>query len=269
MANGHLYDYPRLYDIAFGWDTSAEIDFVIQTGLEHGLRAPLTLYEPFCGTGRLSFPLAAAGHRVYSVDDNVAMLSYARERQAAATDRPGELLFDLGDVRSWQPPERVDAVVALMDSFRHLTTPTAAKAALQRFHAALRPGGLLLLGIAVGEPPVELDEHNHWELERDGTLISTACFDLRQPGFTPGTTLLRIVMHIVEADGKSYDIVSDYEMRRYTRESLAKAVAASGAWTLHAVWDYYTLAPAAPETDTGQLVFIFERIETPRPDPGI
>lgn len=263
MTNGHLYDYPRLYDIAFGWDTSAEIDFVIQTCLAHGLSPPLTLYEPFCGTGRLSFPLAAAGHRVYSVDDNVAMLSFAREQQAAAMDQTGALCFDLGDVRSWQPPERVDAVVALMDSFRHLTTAPATTAALKRFHAALRPGGLLLLGLAVGEPPVELDEHNHWEQERDGTLISTACFDLRQPGFTPGTTLLRIVMHVVEADGKSYDIVSDYEMRRYTRESLIDAVAASGSWTLQAVWDYYALMPAAPDSDAGHLVFIFQRNDDP------
>jgi SAM-dependent methyltransferase len=257
MPSRHLYDYPRLYDIAFGWDLADELAFINERFNEAALGWPLRIYEPFCGNGRLAIPLARAGHQVIGLDNNPAMIEFARRRAVA---EGVHVDFQLGQAQHWEPTEPVDIVFCMMDSFRHLTTEPAATTALTHFHQTLRPGGLLLLGVNVGEPPIELNEHHHWEMERDGTLISTAAFDLRQPGFTPGTSLMRIAMHVVESDGQSYDVVSDYEMRRYTRASIQAAVQAVGAWRERGMFDYYELAPAEPTQDTGNLVFVYEKL---------
>lgn len=253
------YDRAELYDIAFSWDIAPEIEFIRALWERFGAGSLTRIYEPFCGTGRLIVPLAEQGYETIGVDCSAAMLS-CLPRRVAGRELP--LTTACADVSEFhcQPP--VDLVVTLIDSFRHLTTVAAASQAMRAFHASLRAGGLLIVGLQIGAAPIELDEHNAWEMERAGTLVETAVFSLRQPGEEPGTDLLRSVLYVTYPDGRSEEIISDDPMRLYTRESFQKLAARHGPFKCLAAFDYYELdATQSTEDDEagGNTVFVFRR----------
>ena len=67
---GHLYDFPKYYDLIFGSDWAAEIKFLKACFQKYAKRPINRLFEPGCGTGRLMIQLAKAGFDVSGVDLN-------------------------------------------------------------------------------------------------------------------------------------------------------------------------------------------------------
>lgn len=251
------YDRAELYDIAFSWDIEPELVFLGDIWQRYAAGPLSRIYEPFCGTGRLIVPLAEQGVECVGVDLSQAMLACLNRRVA---DRDLPLTVTQSDVCDFRCRPPVDLVVTLIDSFRHLVTEAAAADALRAFHASLRPQGLLIVGLQIGEAPIALDEHNAWEMERDGIVVETAVFSLRQPGPESGTELMRSVLFATYPDGRTEEIVSDEPMRLYTRESLIKLAEDNGPFEFLAAFDYHELNAAQPtEDDTadGNTVFVF------------
>lgn len=253
------YDRAELYDIAFSWDTAPEIEFLRALWQQYGCDKLTRIYEPFCGTGRLIIPLAEQGYESIGVDCSATML-HCLERRVAGRDLP--LMAARADVNEFRCQPPVDLAVTLIDSFRHLTTEAAAAQALRAFHASLREAGLLIIGLQIGAAPIEFDDHNVWEMERDGTLVETAVFSLRQSGDEPGTDLLRSVLYVTYPDGRTEEIVSDDPMRTYTRASFLKLVSEQGPFECLAAYDYYALDADQPVDDDeagGNTVFVLRR----------
>ena len=84
QLRSRLYDLPKIYDVAFSWDLTAEIDFFNRVFVIHVPFEVRRILEPACGTGRLMRTLPAHGFRVTGYDINPAMLRYARDSVAAA-----------------------------------------------------------------------------------------------------------------------------------------------------------------------------------------
>ncbi len=236
--SANWYDYPHLYDIAFSWDASLEIDFLVSMFEQYAHGPVERVFEPFCGTGRLAIPLARRGYRVCGMDINSSAIAFAEQR--CATER-AEVDLSVGDVAAWTTREPVDAVVTLIDSFRHLTSAEQARAALRAFHVGLRPGGVLVIGLQLGDTPIEADDSNHWEMERDGTVVETIVAGLRKAGRTPGTTVVRSVLRVTEAGGRQYDIITDDEMREYTLASLKQLAHQCGPFEFQAGYSFEDL----------------------------
>lgn len=94
-----------------------------------------------CGDGRLTVRLAAAGYAATGVDIAAPELERARAAAAAA----GVVArFVVGDLRALPDLGRFDAVLSWGNSFGYLRPPDTARS-LAAMHAALRPGGRLVL----------------------------------------------------------------------------------------------------------------------------
>ncbi len=100
-------------------------------------RAPLDALDAGCGTGFLSFELAARGHRVTGVDFAPAMLAEARRK---AVERGVSIRFEAGDAEQLPfASGGFDLVVS-----RHvLWTLPHPEAAIDDWIRVLRPGGRL------------------------------------------------------------------------------------------------------------------------------
>ena len=102
-------------------------------------RARLDAVDLGCGTGFLSFELAARSHRVTGVDFAPAMLTEARRK---ATERGAAVRFEEGDVERLRfAPGSFDLAIS-----RHLLwTLPHPEAAIDEWIRILRPGGRLVV----------------------------------------------------------------------------------------------------------------------------
>jgi SAM-dependent methyltransferase len=143
--SGSPWDSPELYELENADDPHFDLPFW------HGLverRAPRRMLELGCGTGRLTFPLAAAGlaadgeFRLVGLDSSEAFLAHAR---AALAGQPATVTaavrLEAGDMRSFALDERFDLVTAPFNSLAYIHTREEQLACLRAARAHLAPGG--------------------------------------------------------------------------------------------------------------------------------
>jgi 2-polyprenyl-3-methyl-5-hydroxy-6-metoxy-1,4-benzoquinol methylase len=94
-----------------------------------------------CGHGRIANALAERGFRVTGLDASEFFLERAR---ADAQARGVEVEYLQGDMRDLPWHDRFDALVNWFTSFGYFSDDQN-KAVLREFHAALKPGGRLIL----------------------------------------------------------------------------------------------------------------------------
>ena len=109
---------------------------------------PLHILDAACGIGRMSVPLATAGHRIQGLDASRESLeAAARHIEHASLDVPGlldrvQLSWD--DVATAEfPPDTFDRILAL-ELLCYLNNPWETA---ERLAASLRPGGLLIASV--------------------------------------------------------------------------------------------------------------------------
>lgn len=139
--------YSRLapyYDLLHA-SLTEDISFILALAARN--RGPVL--ELGCGTGRLLWPLARAGHRVTGVDNSAAMLDRARRRlakePASVRDRVSLLAGDM--TRAMLAPATFGLAIVPYNTFMHLA-PAEAAATIRAIARQLRPGGRLFLDLA-------------------------------------------------------------------------------------------------------------------------
>lgn len=148
----------RIYDLVYqgaGKDYDAEAERVAELVRER-LPDARTLLDVACGTGqhlaRFAPWLTCTG-----VDLNAGLLAAVRERCPDA-----DLL--IGDMRYFDVGRRFDVVTCLFSSVGYMLTVEDLHAAVARMAAHLRPGGLLLLELALGP--------ERWSTDFIGTVVA-------------------------------------------------------------------------------------------------
>ena len=137
-----LYDYPRLYELAFSFRDIGGEAAVMQECIGRFASIPVRrVLELGCGPAPHAGELTRMGLRVVGLDNNHAMLDYARSRWADLVPRPEFLHGDMTCFRLEEPVEFVFVMLGSLyaDSVGELTTH------LDSVAGTLRPGGLYFL----------------------------------------------------------------------------------------------------------------------------
>src|SRR5690606_34704542 len=84
---------------------------------------PRSVADLGCGTGNLAIPLAKSGFEVYGIDISADMLAIARSKWDAppARGQGGTIRWLQQDMRDWELPDPVDAVISFCDCLNYLT----------------------------------------------------------------------------------------------------------------------------------------------------
>jgi SAM-dependent methyltransferase len=131
-------DYLYFFAEALEEGADAEVDVIWRVlGLEPGME----VLDLACGHGRIANRLAERGARVTGLDRTSLFLERARADAAA---RRVEVEYVEGDMRELPWEERFDRVVSWFTSFGYFDDE-ANRAVLGGVHAALKPGGALLI----------------------------------------------------------------------------------------------------------------------------
>lgn len=229
----NLYDYPRYYDLVFGSDWKAEFHFLRGAFERFATGQVRRIFEPACGTGRLLFRLGAAGYEVSGLDLNPRAVEFCNKR--LARHGLGQGVF-VGDMSNFRVARKVDAAFNMINSFRHLLSEEAARGHLRCVAAALRRGGLYVLGLHLTPTEgVPLSEES-WSARRGHLAINThlQTFDLDLKRRTERCTMRMDVY----TPKNSFQIVDELVFRTYTRAQLKSLLAAVPELELAAVFDF-------------------------------
>lgn len=230
------YETPLYYDIVFDADTRREADFLEAVHRRHGRTGGRSSLELACGTGRLVRELNARGWRASGFDLGEPMLAFARDRMA----REGL------DARLWQDRmesfrtprgRRYDLAHCLVSTFKYLLTEEDALACLEGVAAALKPGGIFVLGLHLTDPENHRPLHERWVAARDG--IRVVCNTRTWP--PQGNSRLepmRCRLRVSLPEGCVREQETRWEVRSYTAAQLRRLLRKCGTFATLACHDF-------------------------------
>jgi SAM-dependent methyltransferase len=150
-------DEVELYDIAFGWDVSAEADWLVDR-LGLGCRSVL---EPGCGSGRLLAALAERGLEVTGIDISEPAVAFARARLAASGAAADVRVADMTD---FDLGRTFDGAICAISTAGLLSDDGLARH-LEAMARHLVPGARYLVQQGLAGDQAEL-WRSEWEAER-------------------------------------------------------------------------------------------------------
>ncbi len=207
------------------------------------------ILELGCGTGRVLFPLAEAGHHVVGLDSSEAMLDVAR----ALVRDDHEISLIVGDMASLEDVEGgpFGMVIASLNSIMHLTSPERQREMISSAWGALDAGGRLVvdaLNPSVGQLNHLLNTthlEGGWTTE-DGTTIEK--WGHRQPGTESQVIDTLIWYDQTSATGEYHRTRTRFDLRYIHQSELALMLEFAGF--SHVDWyGDYELNPWDAESD--------------------
>ncbi|ODA33659.1 class I SAM-dependent methyltransferase [Planctopirus hydrillae] len=253
---GHLYDFPKYYDLIFGSDWKAEFDF-LQAAFERYSKKPVTrLYEPACGTGRLLIKLAEAGYEVAGNDLNPHAVKFCNDRFVRKGFEP---VATVGDMANFKLPKKVDAMFNMINTFRHLPDEAAAESHLQCVANHLVKGGLYLLGLHLTPLTPQVCTEECWSATKGSLTVNSRLWSI---DINPKTRIERIgVNYDVYTPTKQFRIEDETTFRTYTAQQMAMLLLQVPQLELIAVHDFrYDIdGEITISGDTEDVVYVFRK----------
>jgi len=214
-------------------DTRQQIEFVLRA-MQPDPGA--TVLDLACGHGRHAIELARRGLRVTGVDLSPGLLDVARDEADAAGVDVRWVEGDMRDALPDAPPDAFDAALCLDTSIGYFDTDDEDQTVLARLHAALRPGGRLLIDVLNRDGFMDDVNTRYWrELAAGEVLLLDRRMELE-------TSRLHIDAIIIDADGTRH--AEQFHMRLYTYTELSAMLRRAGLDVIGA-WGSFTGAPVS------------------------
>ncbi|TWT62663.1 class I SAM-dependent methyltransferase [Rubinisphaera sp.] len=258
VINGHLYDYPKYYDLVFGSDWKAEFDFV-QDCCKKFVKKPVKrIFEPACGTGRLMYKLADAGFEVAGNDLNPKAVEFCNKRLEKRGHAP---TAEVGDMSDFTVKKKFDAAFNMINSFRHLTTEKQAVGHLKCVAEAIKQGGIFILGLHLNPADVgdDYEAEEEWSARRGHLQVNTRLWSME---YHPKTrTELIGFTYDVYTPSKQFRIEDTTTFRCYTRKHMQQLIKKVPEWELVETYDFhYDIDdPIVVDDDTEDVVYILRK----------
>jgi SAM-dependent methyltransferase len=253
---GHLYDFPKYYDLIFGSDWQAEYKFLLAVFEQFAGRKVKRLFEPGCGTGRLLVKLAKAGYTVSGLDLNEKAVAFCNARFRRHGLKDAAFVGDMADFQLKQP---VDACFNMINTFRHLPSEKAALSHFRCIAECLQPGGLYVLGLHLTPDTEQKCVEEKWSATR-GSLTVNSC--LWSIGIDRKKREERIGMtYDVYTPSKQFRIQDETMFRTYTAKQMQSLFDATPALELVQIYDFrYDLEwPIEIHGGTEDVVYILRK----------
>jgi SAM-dependent methyltransferase len=208
---------------------------------------PKTVVDLGCGTGNMTIPLARSGFSVFGIDLSSEMLSVARNKwdepyTRGLRDEAGTIRWLQQDMRDWELPEPIDAVISFCDCLNYLTEPEDIVATIRQTYSGLAQGGLFLFDV---HAPMQLERYAEEQPfvydEKDVAYLWTCDYDANRKEIEHSLTFF-IQEDAASKSGSSGSLYSRFEeshvQRAYDPEWLAEQLVSAGFELLHRCADF-------------------------------
>jgi hypothetical protein len=137
---------------------------------------------------------------------------------------------------NFQLKQPVDCAFNTFSTFRHLLTETAAESHFRAVAAALRPGGLYLLGLHLLPPDAALECTERWRAERGKTKV-VYTFRVTGTDLRKRFESIRVNLLVKRPQG-NLKLLTEFNLRTYTARQLRSLLAKVPEFELLDVFDY-------------------------------
>jgi ubiquinone/menaquinone biosynthesis C-methylase UbiE len=194
---------------------------------------PKKLLDCACGTGNVSFELSKAQIEVTGVDIAPEMIAVAQQKAVELNDTSR---FIEANLATFELNEKFDSATCLYDSLNYILDPETLRAAFERIHHHLEPGGVFVF-----------DMNSDYALTAD--LFTQANFDPKKPlnydwqaTHDAQTRITSVEMSFSrrEPDGTISQFRETHRERAYSMEEVQEMLKSTG-WEILKIFDAYTI----------------------------
>lgn len=154
-----IFHNPSLYDTAFSWDLTQEVQFFKNQIIG---RPEQEILVPACGTGRYAFALAKEGHSITALDIHSEMLHFAWTHRFHP--RIQYLLGDMTEM-SLLENECFDGVFLLNNSLRYILNQEKTRLHFKEVNRVLKNNGCYLVEIGLNDNNSLRGASQSWSLK--------------------------------------------------------------------------------------------------------
>ena len=250
------YDAPGYWDLAFSDETTYEADFIAAVADKYLPGHAGRVLEIGCGGGRQVIELCRRGWTVTAFDLNSACVDWTR-RQLRRRHLEADVFC--GDMTNFRISQPVDLAHCLVNTFRHLTSETAARQHLECVSASLRRGGIYLLGFHLLPPDADEEDCERWTIHHRKLRVTTT---VRVLEFSRRKRIETVRFSLkVTSPGKVLRLSTDHELRIYRADQFRSLLKSVPSLKLLDVFDFcYDLSEPLPLNDQlGDAVFVLQK----------
>ncbi|MBM82708.1 MAG: SAM-dependent methyltransferase [Planctomycetaceae bacterium] len=252
----NCYDYPQYWDLAFRDETPFEADFIQAAATKYCPFKAGRLLEFGCGGGRLVIEMASRGFDVAGFDLSEPAIKYLK-RRLRRSRLSAEVYVD--DMTEFRRKKKADVGYCMINTFRHLANEAEAISHLKCVAAALRKGGIYILGLHLLPPDADEEDGERWTARHGQTKVTMTLrvleFHRRQR-----YEIVRFSMRVSRA-GRDLRFRTDYRLRIYTAAQMKALINSGPEFELLNVYDfcYEIEEPLKLNDDLGDTVLILQR----------
>jgi SAM-dependent methyltransferase len=242
----------RFYDLFTGdahhiGPAKGDVGFYIECARAFG--GPVL--ELATGTGRVLWPIAAAGFEIVGIDTSDGMLAVARAKAASESpETRGRVRLLRMDMTAFQLDQSFGLAIVPFRAFQHLTLPEQQRRALRCVHRSLRPGGHFV--IDVFDPRLEycapgVPSPNPERRLKDPKSGHTVVRRVLERINDPVRQLVTETFRIEELDESGITLVSEessWTLRWSTRQEMRYLFELTGFEVIAEYSDFFRASPA-------------------------
>ena len=235
------------YDLMQDW--TGDVDYYLRWAEKN----PGPILELACGTGRVSIPLAQAGHRVWGVDISRDMLAVFRRKLSLLPEVAKNVELDCQDVCDFHFSQRFSLIIMPCFSFTHLTTAVQRTDMFNRAFKHLAPGGVLLIDTPLWVPDEDwTGSQPRYSYTRSRGKQQVTTFHQVRPD-APGLVTLNFLHVVCQGNGQArLEAVACQEYRATPAE--LKALASEAGFIKSAVYRDFKENPVKKGDHAGILM---------------
>lgn len=250
-----IYDHPRYYDLVYGSDTAAELNFLDKINEKFLKGKSRQLFEPACGTGRLLYKLSKRNFQVEGIDLNEKAVEFSNQRFKRHGLEPTAWVADMSDFKS---KKKFDLAFNTINSFRHLTSEKAALDHLNCMSDCSKRGGMYLIGFNLTPTTADGLDRESWSARRGHLAVMTQMWTIEHD------TKKRVerfgIWFDVYTPTKMFRIKDELKMRSYTPNQFSKLVGKSD-WEIVETYDFaYNIEkPIVVDSATEDVIYALRK----------
>lgn len=252
-----IYDFPVYYDLVFGSDCAAEMDFLKKCFDRYVDGKVKRLFEPACGTGRLIYRFGREGYDVSGVDLNDKAIEFCNKRLERYELKGRAFVADMSDFTVKKP---YDAAFNTINSFRHLPSEEAAVGHLKCMAAAVRKGGIYALGLHLTPTRGEPSDEESWSARRGQLAINTYMWPVdKNPRKRMEQFGIKFDVYKPTGHLQIRDVL---KLRSYTAKQFTDLLASAPEWEAVENYDFHydIRRPIKVDAETEDIVVILKRV---------